>query len=87
MSGDSAHAVNLGHQRALQTVKGASVPGLDWVPQKLDRTRKTGGPSNTEVHTDLFVKRSSPIFRGRLRDCRAPQSQEGGLESEQDRVT
>ena len=43
-SGDSTHIVRIGYQGALQSVGGASVPGLHWVPQKLERTQKTGGP-------------------------------------------
>ena len=45
-SADLAHVVRLRHQRALQSVEGASDPGLDWVSQKLERTQKTGGPSS-----------------------------------------
>ena len=67
-SGDSANVERLGHQRALQTVKGISDPGFDWVAQKLERTQKTGGPSSREVLTALFVDRAPPIFRGRLRN-------------------
>ena len=67
-SGDSTHVVRLGHQRALQSVEGVSDPGVDWVPQKLERTQKSEGPSSREVLTALFVERLPPIFRGRLRD-------------------
>ena len=67
-SGNSTHAVRLGYQRALQSVEGVSDPRLDWASQKLKCIQNTGGSSSAEVHTALFVKRSPPIVRGRLRD-------------------
>ena len=57
LSGDSTHAVRLGHQRASQSVEGASDPGSDWIHQKLKRTKKTRWHSSTEVHTSLSRNR------------------------------
>ena len=73
-SGDLTHVVRLGHQRALQSVEGASDPRLDWVSQKLKCIHNTGGSPSTEVHTALFVKISPTIVRGRLRDWGRPRA-------------
>ena len=82
--------MRLGHQRAFQSVEGASDPGLDWVPTSDTGTHPKDWMAlqyrGACICTSSLVKKSPPILRGRLRDEGAP-SYEGGRESEEDRVT
>ena len=66
-SADLAHVVRLRQQRALQSVEVASDPGLDWiwVPQKLECTQKTGGPSS--AYRVICQEITSNIWRAHQR--------------------